>query len=459
MNMEKYNLQDDHLKSMLEGVLFIPDEKQKELFINNAGKLRSKKQKRRYLWILSSIVALVITTTVLSLALSTSKNEVLANLENQPLQNVPSTIINESNNDISSDHHVITPSVTNPQTISQNEQNTKTSTATKKITERNFDSKISFPSNIFTFSTESIPNSEPLEPIHLTTTENIPVYKNEIEEKFITNEPIIENKFNEIKDTLIHPIVENQNKEINKNHIDKKSGYAQIVDDLKIYVSIFYRPEIIYNIIDNDKFIHNAGLEFTFHPFNPRYVVRTGFGVSLSQGFYEYQIDYNKYLGSYDKLDSVSFSLGSNGFNLIPQYYFSNQDVYNEELNSYFTKVYRKFIYLQIPLELGYDFYKKEKFTMGFRTGPTLSLLMNQPTSQLIIDESKDKIIQINQITPERIAANWQYMIGFNFTTIKNRFIFEIEPRVAYYFNSVYEKGDQTQSPYSVNIRFAIGIK
>jgi hypothetical protein len=84
---------------------------------------------------------------------------------------------------------------------------------------------------------------------------------------------------------------------------------------------------------------------------------------------------------------------------------------------------------------------------------------MNQQSMQLVVEEGKDKIVQINQITPERIAANWQYMIGFNFTAIKNRLIFEIEPKFAYYFNSVYEKGDQTQSPYSANIRFAVGIK
>jgi hypothetical protein len=457
--MEKYNHYDDQLKSMLDGVLFNPDEKQKELFINNAGKLRSKNKKRRAIWILSSLIALVSITTLLYLVLLTPKNVGTGIVKNQNDQNIATPINHKNNSESISDHQDKTPSLTYPQTNTHNDQLAKYIKTNNQITELKIETEISTPSNIINNNNVSSPETEPTIQNLFETIENIPNFKVDIVEKINNYEPIIENKVNEIRDTFHHPIIENQIGKSNNNYTDKKSEYAQIIDDWNIYVSLFYRPEIIYNIIDNDKYIHNAGLEFTFHPFNPRYVVRTGFGISLSQGFYEYQIDYNKYLGSYNKLDSVSFSLASNGFNLIPQYYFSNQDVYNQDLNSYFTKVYRKFIYLQIPLELGYDFYKKESFTMGFRTGPTLSLLMNQQSSQLLIDESKDKIIQINQITPERIAANWQYMIGFNMSKSIGRFIFEMEPRFAYYFNSVYEKGDQTQSPYSFNIRLAIGIK
>jgi hypothetical protein len=457
--MEKYNHYDDQLKSMLEGVLFSPDEKQKELFINNAGKLKSRNQKKRAFWILSSLIALVSTTTVLSLVLLTPKTEVTGMVKNQNDQHIATSINHKNNSELLSAHQVISPSVTNPQTNTPIDQQLKSIIANNEITEQQIETKITTPSNILNYTNVSSPKTESFDTSHSERTETVPATQNENIENIIHIEPFIETILFENKDTLNGPILKVQDPVTNKNETDKKSEYAKMIDDWNIYVSVFYRPEIIFNIIDNDKFIHNAGLEFTFHPFNPRYVVRTGFGISLSQGFYEYQIDYNKYLGSYNKLDSVSFSLASNGFNLIPQYYFSNQDVYNQDLNSYFTKVYRKFIYLQIPLELGYDFYNKESFTMGFRTGPTLSLLMNQQSSQLIIDENKDKIVQINQITPERIAANWQYMVGFNMSKSVRRFIFEIEPRFAYYFNSVYEKGDQTQSPYSFNIRFAIGIK
>ena len=46
--------------------------------------------------------------------------------------------------------------------------------------------------------------------------------------------------------------------------------FTKTLKEWELYVSVFYRPEIIYNIIENDKYIHNAGLEFTFHPFNPK---------------------------------------------------------------------------------------------------------------------------------------------------------------------------------------------
>lgn len=298
-------------------------------------------------------------------------------------------------------------------------------------------------------------------PINTDTVENIIVVSKEENNPYIPVISLNKNQSEIVAITQDHLDTNKSEAPINEPHKTKKSSAFNkvFVQELETSVGIYYRPEVIFNIIENDKYIHNFGVEFKFHPFNPRYEIRTGFGLSVSKGYYEYQVDYNQYLGSYNSLDSVTFTVADNGFNLVPEYHFSNSDVYNDYLSTYYTKIYRQHIYLQIPLEMGYDFIKTKKNAIGFRVGPTLSILMNQKPINLQFDAGKDKVVQINRITPDRISANWQLMGGFNFAHYLGHFIFEIEPRITYYFNSVYEKNDLSSSPYSVNIRLAVGLK
>ena len=58
MNMEKFNQYDDQIKSMIEGVLLSPDEKQKTLFMQNIGNMKSKNNKKRSFWIFATILLL-----------------------------------------------------------------------------------------------------------------------------------------------------------------------------------------------------------------------------------------------------------------------------------------------------------------------------------------------------------------------------------------------------------------
>ncbi|MBP1672346.1 MAG: outer membrane protein beta-barrel domain [Bacteroidetes bacterium] len=475
--MEKYNLFDESIKNALDDFIIFPDDSQKDVFLNHVEKIKSNRARRKKLWIFSGLIILLLGTTIVSFSIFNAPKitNIVVNNTIQKKNPIPSKI--NKNGSISKKcvgsnpekeikkeqkNHLLTiiPVENNSHQTENSDHNIVSEFfIPSTTTNSNFESKtnIQSNSNLESNSNNAQPQAEPSNSI----VENNPELR--------VNSPIISEESNIKNDNKNTISPENKpdtatskpQKETvnNKKNKSDHNPITSNIKDLDICVSVFYRPEVIYNIIENDKYIHNAGLEFTFHPFNPRYVIRTGIGLSISKGYYEYQVDYNKYLGSYNSLDSVSFSLAQNGFNLIPEYHFSNEDVYNESLDSYYTKIYKKFIYLQIPLEIGYDFYKKNTYSLGVRTGPLLSVLVNQESTLLTVDPGKDKIIQINQITPQRIAANWQYMIGFNISKSVRRFVFEIEPRFTYYFNSVYEKGDQTQSPYSFNIRLAIGIK
>ena len=145
---------------------------------------------------------------------------------------------------------------------------------------------------------------------------------------------------------------------------------------------------------------------------------------------------------------------------MIPTIYTSELQVFGEETKLDYAKVYRQFVYLEIPLLLGYDFIIKPAYSLGFRFAPILSVLLTNKAENLIYDGGLNQIIQINKITPERVQTNWQLSTGINYTRkAGNHLSFEIEPQFGYYFNSVYQKSDHTDLPYSIGLRLAIGFR
>ena len=229
---------------------------------------------------------------------------------------------------------------------------------------------------------------------------------------------------------------------------------------LNMAYSIHYRPEFIFNIIDNNKLVHNFGVDVHFKLFNDKYIIRTGISSSISKGYYEYAVLYNEYLGSYEGLDSITFQWDENHYHLIPTYHTSEREVFDTAVQTDVTKVYKRFTYLQIPLMLGYDFITHKSFSMGARLGPTLSILLSDNTLSDKYDPGKHRVIQVNQITPDRIETNWMLSAGINFGFYsKKRLFYEIEPQFSYYFNSVYQKYDVSNPPFSIGIRLSIGIK
>jgi hypothetical protein len=224
--------------------------------------------------------------------------------------------------------------------------------------------------------------------------------------------------------------------------------------------NIYYRPEMIFNIIENEKLMHGLGTEFQYKMFNNKYVLGTGLGVSISNGYYEYAINYNEFLGTYKKLDSISFDFNEQIFQMTQTVHTSESQVFDTATQTEYARVYRQFVYLQIPFLMGYDFVTKENYSLGIRFSPILSILLTNKPVDFQYDAGQNQIIQINRITPERVQTNWQLIAGFNFTRYsKNRLFFEIEPRVTYYFNSVYQKSDHTNPPYGFGLRLGIGLR
>jgi len=290
-----------------------------------------------------------------------------------------------------------------------------------------------------------------------------------------SGEPVQEKEITEDKNTNVYQPIETvdnlpetKSDTLNTTALSDSLTYGEenlkyknlVANQKHLAYSIFYRPEVTYNLIESNKLSHVFGLDIQYRFFGDRYSLRTGLGLSVSKGYYEYATEYQEFLGEYEKLDSITFTWDEPQYHLMPTKYMSSEEVFEDTLSTLNSKIYKRHYYLEIPLILGYDFITKKSWRLGLRTGPRLSLLMNTKTLNELDDLGRNKIVQINQITSERIHANWQFVGAANMGIYtKGRVFFEMEPQFTYYFNSVYENADQGIAPWSLCLRLAIGFR
>lgn len=223
----------------------------------------------------------------------------------------------------------------------------------------------------------------------------------------------------------------------------------------KYYVGVNYSPEWMFNTVGDDKkLVHNAGLEFhyTWNDF----IIRTGVGISIASGTSEIAVDYREYLGHYTKLDSTSYVWNSTQEKVEAVYHVSDFKVFDTTLLYAKQIIEKEYTYLRIPLIFGYDFYKRSRILIGVRTGPILSVLL-KTTEKGNYDPGNNKVISINNLSPDRVNTNWQFTGGLVFGYHLNKSLrLEAEPSIKYYFNSVYEKNATIRKPWSLETRVAL---
>ena len=223
-------------------------------------------------------------------------------------------------------------------------------------------------------------------------------------------------------------------------------------------LGIYYTPEWMFNTLEGSKFISNFGIEGTFH--FDRFSVRTGAGLSIGKGTNELIVEYNDFLGAYNKLDSMQFTWNDPAQRFLPKYYMSKQEVYDSLMKLDYNKVVKRYTYLQIPLVMGYDFWQSDRISVGFRIGPVMSVLLASKQLSAEYDPGNKRIVSINDISPGQVSLNWQVMAGINGSIrLSKGLLLEVEPSARYYFNSVYQKPDNSTRPWSIGVRAAFVIQ
>lgn len=420
-------------------------------FLEEASKIAGPQPNSIFKWnkyIIGSLLLLVfITGLVFVFIPSADDNTSPSANENRQMQTA------ENQKSVNGNHEVInqaqSPEILNSQAEKQESSNTGTSMVEIRVRSNEIDDQTNL---IIEEKSGAVTVETPIQ------TENNHLAKAEIVTEYqVVNENIVEKSGFEslpLPNEIQPQITPEQTEKDVPERKPAKNG------DHQAMFNIYYRPEMIFNIIETEKLMHALGAEFQYKMFDNKYVLGTGLGISISNGYYEYAINYNEFLGTFKKLDSISFDFNEQNFQMTQTVHTSESKVFDTATQTEYARVYRQFVYLQIPFLMGYDFIRKENYSLGVRFSPILSILLTNKAIDFQYDGGNNQIIQINRITPERVQTNWQLTAGFNFTRyIKSRLFFEIEPRVTYYFNSVYQKSDHTNPPYGFGLRLGIGIR
>ena len=429
--MKEQEKMDSWLRSGLENYQPQSNQSAKERFLMDAAAISEKGNKKSY-WLIPALLAIATFTATMFIIWPTDEQAT------QIIKNTDKLIITSTN----------TPNI--PKNTQSETIKIQSSTPVSQKTEQLKNDK----SNVQKKSTTSadIQQDKTISEVQTPLTEA----SNILQDTEIAKVEPVQEKSDNVSIADVSEVQKSTVKEKDELPVRKKS----LQSDHDRMISLYYRPEMIWNIIENEKLVHNFGLEWQYKLFNNRYVLGTGLGVSLSEGYHEYAIDYNEYLGSYEKLDSISFEWDQETFSMSRTLYTTPEEVFDSVVRTDYERVYRKFVYLQVPILMGYDFIQKENYSVGIRFAPILSVLLTKNTIDFQYDAGLNQIVQINRITPERVQTNWQITTGINLTRSMGKYIiFEVEPRFTYYFNSVYEKSESNKPPLGAGIRVAFGIK
>lgn len=217
-----------------------------------------------------------------------------------------------------------------------------------------------------------------------------------------------------------------------------------------------FSPEWI-TIPDNNNNIQSYGLDLSAKYFFSDWFVESGLGVAFSKDDGLYNVDYQEALfkGSYEDVYDVTFDT-SNG-TPIPTYYTKLVDVYDTIDHVTISENKNSYVYLNIPLNIGYSKALGEKFTFYAKTGLIASFKVYENIPTPTVTGTNTTIIAITPLYHKRTSVHLQAQlnVGIDYY-ITEKFLFGVEPNARYYIKSLVDP-NTNGNPYGFGVK--LGFK
>ena len=205
---------------------------------------------------------------------------------------------------------------------------------------------------------------------------------------------------------------------------------------------------------ENENNIRSYGVDLSATYFFSKWFAETGLGVSFSKDdvFASYQALESVYKGSYQDVYDVTFE--TIGDEVIPTYHTKKVDVFDINDTVVVAQDPNSYIYLNIPINIGWSTKLGEKFSFYAKGGLNNSFLIYK---HMPIPELTGNIEIKEAISHNRTSWNMQAQVnlGINYH-ITNQFLFGLEPNARYYITSLV-KDNEAGNPYGLGVK--IGFK
>lgn len=449
--MQKQNPIDDLFRRKLEDYKVTPSVERRDAFIRDAEKVIAKRSSIRW-WIVGLGAVLLISAGVGVLVIQEGRVEKRGNLHNESNEVKIFGKLNTEKNDKSSPIVKIInnevkekPVVPNKIASKSNAKNQLNVSKLNAKTQLNNELPLN---NEFTksrVSNDKSKNSSAVSVVMPPDRSQITAGTQHVSTAVVTDTSIMPSAD---QGQNVGPVLQNEEK------IPDFREKSKLTKKWMFNAGISCSPEWMFNTFNGDKFVNNMGVEGTIH--FGQFSVRTGVGLCITKGSNEMNVQTNPYLGTYDKLDSIVFRWDEKHNKLVSTIYTSVNNVYDTSVRNNYSYNKKRYTYLQVPLILGYDFWQNRWLSVGVRVGAVMSMLLKSENISSTYESGQNRIITINNVTPDRIQMNWQEIGGINAAfRLSRRFSIELEPDVKYYFNSIYESSPLIKKPWSMGLRTA----
>lgn len=202
-------------------------------------------------------------------------------------------------------------------------------------------------------------------------------------------------------------------------------------------------PEFVITTFDSVTLLNTYSINYEpiFH-LNKSFFLRFGFGVSYAQDRGFAKLDYisNDLMGTYHDVYDVTFD-SING-QVVPTYYTKTVEVWDSIRHLVISEVTNRYIYVQVPLLLGY-FHQgnHSSFNWYLYGGPAMNIQVGKFIDKPHPAEKDVEIINLQNKLPVRNNTYFQLWLGAGIEyKLSNQFSMAIEPGYRYYIHSIYNK-------------------
>jgi len=167
-----------------------------------------------------------------------------------------------------------------------------------------------------------------------------------------------------------------------------------------------------------------------------RFVLSAAAGMELSNGRQLYRVEYNEYLGTYKKLDSITFEWDRDHYHLLPAYHSTPTEVYDTLLKNDSYSVRKQYRKIRIPVSIGYRVFESGNFSLDVGTGLEFNLYSSSKESDGTYSPGANKLVRISA---EQDAYTKNYFFWLADVAVayrfNERFTFQLDPTLKYLLN------------------------
>ncbi len=229
--------------------------------------------------------------------------------------------------------------------------------------------------------------------------------------------------------------------------------YLKKHNNLHLWTATATAVEKVYYPNAKDMASWSAGLSFGVNTGN--FYITSGILYEKTNEQAAFKINFKSYdsIGYYNRV--VSFEVNPENPEKVT-FKTKKTTVYDSLVHFNMTHPVFHFTYINIPVTVGYKFFKKGKLIIAMETGLIFSELIEQNIPEIRFDNPNYHLLGIIRETPDRSNFNYRWLIALRFNyKIKRRISICLQPTFTKYLNNIYVSGIVVK-PYTMGLQCGI---